>query len=280
LLVVPQPRNRSQRFEFAASLASIVVPYVDSFRGATETVAVDRGRDVRERFVDAPQILVPNAGGVGFVRLFGRSTRFRRTEGEYAVDPSVPMLGRWLTFFAERTEYPGSSSLLSMTGALALHWASGQSALEDANLAALVAWIDPPAGMSGAEAALDAENPVSWPPAGPSTDPTFDNEVLAPGIVAYDRAVAAGDEAAQRRALSALSALLRGQLKPTWELMWRSVSLLHRLPAGARVERRWTEDRDAFTGPRRSGSPDSRRLRSCMRRSGRTTIHWSWRNTG
>nr|WP_205862903.1 hypothetical protein [Planosporangium thailandense] len=234
LLVVLQPRNRDERFAFAARLAAVFLSYVDSFRGETETVPAGRNTDPRERYVDAPQILVPNGGGVGFVRLLGRSTRFRRTEGEYAVEPSVPLLGRWLTFFAERAEYPGSSLLLNMTGALGMHWATGQSAVEDANLAALVGWIDPPDGMTGADAALEAEDPLTWPPAGPATDPTFDNEILAPAIEAGS--------------LSRLESALRRQLEPTWELMWRGVSLLRNLPPGARVERRWAEDRDAFTG--------------------------------
>jgi hypothetical protein len=234
LLFVPQPRNRDQRFAFAARLAAVVVSYVDSFCAETETVPAGRNADPRERYLDAPQILVPNGGGVGFVRLFGRSTRLRRTTGEYAVDPSVPLLGRWLTFFAERAEYPGSSLLVSMTGALSAHWATGQSAVEDANLAALVGWIDPPAGMSGADAAAEAEDPLRWPPAGPATDPTFDNEVLA-------RAIDAGS-------LSRLESALRSQLEPTWELMWRGASLLRSLSPGERVERRWADDRDAFTG--------------------------------
>src|SRR4029453_5742638 len=89
LLVVPQPRNRDQRFAFAAELGRIVLSYVDSRAG------------------DAPQLFVPNPGGVAFVRLFGRSTRLRRTYGEYAVDPVVPLLGKWLTFFARRAAHPG-----------------------------------------------------------------------------------------------------------------------------------------------------------------------------
>jgi hypothetical protein len=91
LLVVPQPRNRDLRFVFAAELADILLPYVDSF------AADDTERPEGPRSVDAPQLLVPNPGGVEFVRLFGRSTRFRRTQGEYAVQQSVPVLGRWLT---------------------------------------------------------------------------------------------------------------------------------------------------------------------------------------
>src|SRR6266545_2478773 len=103
LLVVAQPRNRDQRFAFAATLAHHVMSYVDGFAGSTQPVPIDRGRDSRLRFTDAPQIVVPNVGGIGFLRLFGRSIRFRRTDGDYPVDPAVPILGRWLTFFADPT---------------------------------------------------------------------------------------------------------------------------------------------------------------------------------
>ncbi|HEX6967441.1 MAG TPA: hypothetical protein VF174_01240 [Micromonosporaceae bacterium] len=244
LLIVPQPRNRDQRFAFAAELGALLLSYVDSFRGSMEEVPADRGKEVRHRYADAPQLLVPNPGGIAFTRLLGRSTRFRRTDGDHPVDAKVPLLGRWLTFFAERAEHPGSSALLAMTDALTRHWATGQSSIEDAHLAALLAWVDPPPGRTGAEAAAEAEDPLRWPPAGPDTDPTFDNEVLAPAIAAYEQAT---DTAARQRAYAELADLLRGQLEPTWRLMWRGVDLLRRLPAGASVARRWAADRDAYT---------------------------------
>jgi len=261
LVVVHQPRNRDQRFAFAAALAGIVVGYVEAFRSAVETIPSGQGREPRVRCADAPQVLVPNPAGIGFVRLLGRSTRFRRSYGEYAVDPAVPVLGRWLTFLAERAEYPGSCLLLAATDALALHWASGQSPVEDLNLAALLGWIDPPAGMTGPEAAAAAEDPVLWPPAGPVTDPTFDNEVLAPLIEACARA---GDgTGARRRAESALEAAVSAQLTPTWGLMWRGVGLLRALPPGGRVAARWDGDKDAFTRHaehlRAGGPPQPRR---------------------
>ncbi|MFF3854109.1 hypothetical protein [Micromonospora sp. NPDC002575] len=246
LLIVPQPRNRDQRFAFAAELAGIVLPHLESFRGDTEPVAVDRGRDVRHRYVDAPQLVVPNPGGVMFLRLFGRSTRFRRTDGDYPVHPSVSLLGRWLTFFAERAEHPGSSALLALTDALTLHWATGQSAVEDQHLPAVLGWLDPPPGLTGAQAAARAEDPARCPPAGPATDPEFDNRVLAPAIAAY--ADAADDEATRRSAYAELEVALRGQLAPTWDLVWRGLGLLAALPPGARVAGRWAGDRDAFTG--------------------------------
>ncbi|MEU7865246.1 hypothetical protein [Dactylosporangium sp. NPDC049140] len=235
LLLVPQPRNRDQRFQFAAELGRAFVSYVDSFARHQEDV---RGR---RRFTDAPQILVPNPGGVEFVRLFGRSTRLRRTYGEYAVARVVPLLGRWLTYFAERAEHPGSSLMLAMTSALSAHWATGQSAMEDANLAALLAWFDD----DPFEAARDAEDPEIWPPAGPATDPAFDAATLMPAIERYARTDA--DTAARQAALTRLSEALRSQLEPTWRLMWRGVELLRSLRPGESVLDRWAEDRDSYT---------------------------------
>jgi|SRR5580658_615145 hypothetical protein len=260
LLVVSQPRNRDQRFAFAARLASIVVGYIDSYRSLTETVRSGRDGE-RQRLAAAPQILVPNPATAAFVRLLGRSTRLRRPDGEHAVDPAVPVLGRWLTFLAERNEVPGSCLLLAMTQALALHWASGQSAVEDLNLAALMGWIDPPAGVTGLEAALAAEDPLAWPPAGPATDPVFDNEVLARLITECSRPGVSA--ARQQIAVLNMQNALRGQLVPTWNLMWRSVTLLRSLPAGAHVAARWDSDRDAFTSYcehlRDGGPPQPRR---------------------
>jgi len=260
LLVVNQPRNRDQRFAFAAQLAEIVLAYLDGYRPAAAVTSAPGG-SAAERGADAPQIIVPNPAGIGFVRLFGRSTRFRRSSGEYAVDPAVPVLGRWLTFVAERSEYPGSCLLLAATQALALHWASGQSPVEDLNLAALLGWIDPPPGMTGQEAAVAAEDPVIWPPAGPATDPTFDNEVLAPLIAACGRSDA--DPGARRRAEFSLQTALSGQLAPTWRLVWQAVDLLCVLPPGGRVAARWDADKEAFVSYlehlRDGGPPQPRR---------------------
>ncbi|MFI0406459.1 hypothetical protein [Actinomadura sp. 3N508] len=241
LLVVPQPRNRDLRFAFAADFAKLVLNHIETSRGDVEELPPGKDGDERIRYGNAPQLLVPNRGGVAFLRLMGRSTRFRSTEGPYAVDPAVPVLGRWLTWFADRHDHPGSSLLGAMTELLRLHWATGQSSLEDGNLAALLGWIDPPDGLTGPEAAARAEDPVICPPAGPATDPTFDNEVLAPAVAAYDRS-GPGSRAEER-----LRDALAGQLTPTWDLMWQAADVLRALPEGASVPGRWERDRDAFT---------------------------------
>ncbi|MET0425997.1 MAG: hypothetical protein ABW046_19155 [Actinoplanes sp.] len=240
VFVVTQPRNRNERFKFAASLAEVLVPYLESFATETEDVPVDRGRDVRQRYRDAPQVWVPNSGGVDFLRLFGRSTRFRRIDGDYPVPPSVPLLGQWLTFLGASAELPGSSLLLNTVQALGLHWTTGQSGAEDARLASLYAWI-----TDGADAARAAENE---PVAGPATDPEFDNHVLAPLIEAGS---------------PELTTVLRELMLPTWRQMWQSLALLRTLPVGERVGGRWDGDRDTYTAfvehLAESGTPQPRR---------------------
>ncbi|MFC4374311.1 hypothetical protein ACFO5K_09370 [Nocardia halotolerans] len=243
VLIVAQPRDRVLRLRFIEQLAEVVLPYLSSFLLDTEELTSKAG-ETYTRCLDAPQLWTPNPGGVSFLQLLGRSVRFHRVDGDNPVPASIPLLGRWLTWFGDRAEHPGSAVLPAMTAALSAHWASGQSALEDGNLAALLGWIDPPAGLTGAQAAALAEDPLLSPPAGPATDPGFDNEELAPLIAAYN---AAADETARSVAAERLEQSLRGQLAPTWQLMWRSIELLGALPAGASVESRWTQDRGAFS---------------------------------
>ncbi|MEU6390616.1 hypothetical protein [Streptomyces sp. NPDC046939] len=280
LLVVPQPRDRDLRFAFLTQLAEIVLPYVDGF--ADEVEAAERsetdpetGKKVKvevELCADAPQIIVPSRAGIELVRLLGRSMRFRRTaeqdpETPYPAPPHVPLLGRWLTHFGERARVPGSSLLLAMTDLLSRHWATGQSSLEDQHLGALLAWITAPEGTSGAEAALRAElgrgpdGQLLCPPAGPATDPAFDNKLLAPAIERYDRArtrLAATEDAVEADGrLAELTAaqreihrLVESRTRPTWDAVWRGLDLLCTLPEGPRAAERWTRDRWSFTGHR------------------------------
>lgn len=300
LLVVPQPRDRDLRFTFLAELADAVLPHLDAYADdvepvgpggtsrpkaggetGTETGKGDKADKAEvELCADAPQLIVPGRAGVDFVRLLGRSMRFRRTaeddpDAPYPAPPRVPLLGRWLTHYGERARVPGSSLLLAATDLLNRHWATGQSSLEDQHLGALLAWIDPPDGTSGARAALRAElardraGQLLCPPAGPATDPAFDNRLLAPAVERYDRArqalAAAEDGAAADARLGELTVaereirrLVAGQLQPTWQAVWRGLELLRELPEGPRAADRWTRDRWSFTAQRdrvRAGEP-------------------------
>ncbi|MGC9436508.1 hypothetical protein [Streptomyces sp. WG5] len=283
LLVVPQPRDRDLRFAFLAELAGIVLPHIEAYADSVETAErtetdPETGKRVKvevDLCADAAQMVVPSRAGIDFVRLLGRSMRFRRTAEEdpdtpHPAPPRVPLLGRWLTHYGERARVPGSSLLLAMTDLLGRQWATGQSSLEDQHLGALLAWIDPEAdaaGLTGAQAARraelarDADGQLLCPPAGPATDPAFDNKLLAPAIERYDRArtalAAAEDGLEADDRLGALTtaereirALVESRTRPTWDRVWRGLDLLRELPAGAHVEERWTRDRWSFTSHR------------------------------
>ncbi|MCM1967640.1 hypothetical protein [Streptomyces sp. G1] len=271
ILVVPQPRDRDMRWEFLAELARNLMPYVDGFADAVEPVErtetdPETGKRVKveaELCLDAPQLIVPSRAGIEYVRLLGRSMRFRRTaeedpENPYPVPAQVPLLGRWFTHFAERSRVPGSSMLMSATDLLSRHWATGQSNLEDQHLQALLAWIDPPEGTSGAEQALRAElgrdehGQLLLPPAGPATDPAFDNKLLAPAIAKFDaaRTTEPRDGDGPRFAERAVRRLVVDQMQSTWWAVWQALDLMRELPEGERAEDRWTGDRWSYTGHR------------------------------
>jgi hypothetical protein len=277
--IVAQPLNRTLRFDFLARFGAEVLPYLESFGAEVEQIegserdpeTGEKTQVFRELCTDAPQLIVPNSAAVQHLALIGRSTRFRRTAedadpGPYPAPTQVPLLGRWLTHLTDRAQVPGSSLLLPMTGLLARHWATGQSHLEDQHLAAQLAWHDPPPGLSGAEAAELAESErgpdgrLRHPPAGPATDPRFDEAVLAPAIARHDAATAAlrsasGAEAGRaelllKQALERLHEELARVMLPTWEDVWRGLDLLRTLPPGGHVADRWEGDRWSYTGHR------------------------------
>ncbi|MFG3379774.1 hypothetical protein [Streptomyces sp. NPDC047999] len=288
LLVVAQPRDRDLRAQFLAELAEVFLPHLERYaervepaeRSETDPESGKRVKVEAELCADAPQVIVPSRAGVEYLRLLGRSMRFRRTadedpENPYPAPPRVPLLGRWFTHYGERARVPGSSLLAATTDLLNRHWATGQSSLEDQHLGALLAWIDPAGGVPGAEAALragtarDEEGQLLCPPAGPATDPAFDNRLLAPAMERFDRArrmlQAAEDGASAddllgelHRAEQEVRRLVAGQLLPTWRAVWRALELLRALPEGSRVADRWTRDRWSFTTHRdrvRAGEP-------------------------
>ncbi|MFD0269234.1 hypothetical protein ACFVGY_22080 [Streptomyces sp. NPDC127106] len=277
LLVVPQPRDRDLRWAFLARLADEVLPYLESYadevelveRTETDPETGARSKVSAELCLDAPQLVVPSRAGIDHVRLLGRSMRFRRTaeedpENPYPAPARVPLLGRWFTHLGERARVPGSSMLLSATELLSRHWATGQSNLEDQHLGALLAWIAPPDGASGAAAALRAEQgrdrdgQLLVPPAGPATDPAFDNKLLAPAMARYDAARAAGRPAGVARAEEAVRELVAEQMRPTWRAVWQALELVRGLPEAERAEERWVRDRWSYTGHRdrvRAGEP-------------------------
>ncbi|MEV7374668.1 hypothetical protein AB0O51_27780 [Streptomyces sp. NPDC090301] len=212
-----------------AALAQTVLTYIDTCRPT-----------------GAPQILVPNPKSVTYLKNLGDALRLSRADDQTPGSGDTQRLGHWLTYFTDRAEIPGSSALIPLTSLLGTHWITGQSPLEDEDLATLLAWIDPPRhAASGRDAADRAENPATHRPAGPATDAAFDNDELAPLFRAHAHAWARRQD--QAPVLQELHSLLAHRMQPTWDLMWHAYALLQTIPEAKSTPHRWDHERTVFT---------------------------------
>lgn len=230
LLTVAEPRDRRQRFTALGALARDLATYLSRYT-VTEPVvrATGNGRelDVNHCCVDAPQLVVPNEATAHWVGLLGQ---YLRTLD----DPVLQQAGAHLGWIASRRHLPGSSVLLTATDLLTTHWRTGQLPTEDGHLGRLLAWIEPPAGSDAWQAARDAE---ARPPAGPASDPAWDQVVLRPAL---ERAKEQGD--VRRLKIAATEVL-----DVAWRDTWAAMDLVRMLPPGEHVARRWESDRWSWT---------------------------------
>lgn len=259
VVVIGEPRNRDLRFRGLEALARGINTYVEGF--GSRSIVLDRhgrpkvGRNgnVQRLAADAPQLIVPNIGTADWLAVVARSTVWLRTEGDYAVDPVLPRFGGHLTQLTGRRGIPGSSNVLAATELLDLHWTTGQTDFEDANLATLLSWVDPtwmdPSWLVSWQAPVDAVDAASMaellPSAGPVADPTWDADDLEPLIAAFNDARRA--ERSTAVPLRALRDILTDAFAPAWTATWRAIELVDALPEAATVAARWKADRWAWT---------------------------------
>ncbi len=261
LVVVGEPRDRSLRFRQLARLAADVERYLGPFWSRRE-ILDDRGRkrldsDGRPKLlaIDAPQLIVPNSGTADWLSTLARSTVWLRTDGDHPVDATLPRFGAHLTHLASRRVTGGSANIVAATDLLNLHWVTGQTNAENANLATLLSWIDPdwldtnwfPVGTSirGLGAVHAARLSEDLPSAGPVPDPTWDINEMAPAVAAYNQAVRAGVDTSS--AADAVSDAAADALEPAWAATWRTIELCRAIPEAASVSHRWQLDRQAWT---------------------------------
>ncbi|MET8680888.1 hypothetical protein ABZW18_25725 [Streptomyces sp. NPDC004647] len=241
LLVAPPSGSTAPML---ATLADTVIAYIDACRQRSEHLPATSTKPARQRYTDAPQILVPNPQTVEYLKVLGDDLRFRRADDRTPGSRSAQRLGHWLTYLTDRSDIPGSAALIPVTDFLGMHWITGQSPLEDEDFATLLAWIDPPRhATSGRDAADEAADPAAHQPAGPATDAAFDNDQLAPLFHAYAR----NREQERTRTLQELNRLLATCMQPTWDHMWHAYTLLQALPEAKSTARRWDHERTAFT---------------------------------
>lgn len=235
LVVAAEPRNRESRFgainAFAAEFVKFLAPYL-----VLKTETTKKGT-FRQVAVDTPQIVTPNRGTRAYLgpRL-GRSLRYLGLGDTHEVPDATQWTGAHLSWFAEHSQLPGQSTFLAMTEALADHFVTGQSSLEDENLATLLAWID---GVDGdILPVLEALEGVAY---GPVPNPTWETK-LEPFVKAYTDGLRADDEVAMKVASGYVIERVREALTPAYVATHRALDVLRTLDPAASVSERWKTD--------------------------------------
>lgn len=281
LHIVPQPLNRTLRSEFLADLAADLLPYLESFGDEVELIEGSekdpetgaKAPVVRELCADAPQLVVPNTGGVrhGAARPLDPVPPHRRGRGPGPVpgpgpgaaarplaDPPGRALGRARVQPAAADDRAARAALGHRPEP-----PGGPAPGRPAGLAHPAGGADRRGGGRAGRDRAQRRGRLVRPPAGPTTDPVFDTKVLAPAIARYDAAATAlreaegpggGDVTAAREAVRVsvdrLRAVLRAELLPAWHDVWHGLDLLRALPPADHLAERWTGDRWSYTGHR------------------------------
>ena len=223
-VVCPEPRNRTLSVEAFDTLASELLPVIDQ---ATSSKG-------------APQFVVPNPATLDLLGRWGRRFAFSETKGDWAVPADVIRLARLFFFLGRYARMPGQQLVLPLTDALSFHWVTGQSTLENQQLAALTAWIRP-GDVDAHDAALAAEHIEP----GPVTDPNED-EKLATLVEVFNSARRDTPSSAQKKAMAAAEKAIVAHwsihLQPAWAVGWRAVSLLRSLEEAPAAAERWDDD--------------------------------------
>jgi hypothetical protein len=223
---VPDPRFRDDQYRLFAELGARIERYYQACR--------DDGA--------YPQLWVASSAGVAHLDVLADRLRFNR------LDIRVRRFGELLTYAAERAPVEGQQALLTATGALSRHWATGQQPGEDEHLGALLTWIVPPAGdgQGSRRDILEAVAAAERVPMGVKTDPAFDRQTLEPLVTAYNAARRRGDPpAALSRRAQAIREALEPEVRRVYDATQRAVALLQELGLPPLPDLAAMEDREA-----------------------------------
>ncbi len=241
MAVAGEPRNRDLAFAALLEFARWFNPKFEAHASDRETFT--RGDYTFTVARTAPQVVVANPATVEFLGRLGRRLAYLPTDGSRPVDPALVRLGRHLRFLWDHQSVPGQQLVLAMTDLTNAHWATPQSAGERQSLPALDAFIDPPSGTTGFDAAAVAE----MCPVGPVPDGE-DDVRLMPLVERFnlDRKKST-EPAVVGPLLGPIIAHYRPLLRRSWDLLWRCRDREAAHPEAGSVARRWDTDRDAYT---------------------------------
>lgn len=270
LAVAAEPRNRDSRFgainSFADDFDGFVAPHL-----ALETVPKKDGT-FRQVSASTPQIVVPNRGTRSFLGArLGRSLRYLGLGDTHDVPEATQWTGAHLSWFAEHSQLPGQSTFLAMTESLSQHFVTGQSSLEDENLATLLAWIDGVHGDLLPE--LEKLEQVAY---GPVPNPDWER-TLEPFVKAYSTGLRAEDDEKARVAFERVEGLVREALSGAYAATHRALGILRTIDPADSVATRWANDHREWTDHARRSAKEIPRFarRHDALRAAKTLQRWT-----
>ena len=270
LAVAAEPRNRESRFAAINSFASDFEAHLRPF--LTLTTVPTKSGGFRQVAVDAPQIVVPNRGTRAFLGArLGRSLRYLGLGDTHEVPEATQWTGSLLSWLAEHSNLPGQSVFLAMTESLSQHFVTGQSALEDENLATLLAWIDgfPDDPLPDLERLEDRAF-------GPVPNPRWE-ATLEPFVKAYSQGLRSDDHEKTTMAYQRVASEVLTALSLAYEATHRAIQILRAIDPALSVPLRWKRDIDEWSVHARrsaSGIPRFARRHDALR-SARALQRWS-----
>ena len=239
IVIVHDPRDRQEFYNSIVPFTDWIDEYFHSFADDRDTRTARTGREwsTTRR---APQVIVPNAASAQLLGRTGRRLAFLGAS-KFTVPPSLIPAGRHLLFLRDQIRVPGQQVLLPLTDLLANHWSTPQTGAERLSLPALLAWIDPPGGNDGFAAAEVAENSISVGPVPPGEH----DEKLYDLVTARRQRLREGKSVSKIE--SQIQSLWERLLLPAWDLCWDAIEAESRWPEAPSVQRRWEDDRKAYT---------------------------------
>lgn len=241
LAVAGEPRNRDLYFAALAPFARDLCARIQRIAAVTEEYK--QGNWVQRIPVEATQLVVANRATVNALGLLGRYLAYLSDRNGQTPDPDLVEAGKHLRFYAKHSRIPGQALIVALDRLVAEHWVTLQSPLEQANLAALDAQIEPAFGKNAFEAGTSAERTLH---VGPEPPESVDRKTMALLQRFNEQRKGSVDSATVKKLIGPLTAHYRALVDPVWELMGRVHAREADVEAAPSTVRRYREDRVAF----------------------------------